>query len=105
MKYVYGTLCVLGILLPYGALLPWLLENDLSIGAFVRDAGATSVGVMAWLDVLVSAAALLFFIFAESRRLRMSAWWAPAVGTCCGHFCSWRIIRTAPFLTASGASP
>lgn len=81
MKYAYATLCVLGVLLPYGALLPWLLDNGLSIGAFVSDAGATSISAMAWLDVMVSAVALLFFIFAESRRLGMSTWWAPAVGT------------------------
>ena|SRR5690554_1172043 len=81
MKYVYGTLCVLGVVLPYGALLPWLLDNGLSIGAFVSEAGATSIGAMAWLDVLVSAVALLFFIFVESRRLKMAAWWAPALGT------------------------
>lgn len=81
MKYVYGALCVLGVLLPYGALIPWLLENGLSIRGFVSEAGATSIGAMAWLDVLVSAVALLCFIFVESRRLKISAWWLPTVGT------------------------
>ena len=81
MKYFYGVLCVLGTVLPHGALLPWLLENGLVMDALVSEAIASPVSAMAWLDVVISAAALLAFIVSESRRLKLSGGWVPALAT------------------------
>ncbi|AEV39058.1 hypothetical protein PSE_4556 [Pseudovibrio sp. FO-BEG1] len=38
MKYFYGVLCILGFLLPYGAFMPWLLENGPDLSLLLAEA-------------------------------------------------------------------
>lgn len=51
------------------------------LGLLVREAAATRIGAFAWLDVLISAAALLVFVVAEGRRLKMRYLWLPVLAT------------------------
>lgn len=82
MKKVYGLLCLLGIVLPYSQLVPWMLENGLNIMLLVEEAAQLRIGAMAWLDVIVSALVLITFIFYEGGKLDMSNLWQPVLGTC-----------------------
>jgi hypothetical protein len=59
MKSVYAVLCVLGTLLPLAGFLPWPLAHGLDLPLLVRQAAAEPVARFAWLDVGVSALALL----------------------------------------------
>ncbi|MES0870848.1 DUF2834 domain-containing protein [Pseudovibrio sp. SCP19] len=77
MKYFYGVLCILGFLLPYGAFMPWLLENGLDLPRLLAEAFAGEISAFAWLDVVVSAVVLTGFIFAEGQRLGMKFLWLP----------------------------
>jgi len=52
MKTVYALLCVPGLLLPYGAFLPWLLEHGVDLPLLLQQAAATPIALFAWLDVL-----------------------------------------------------
>ena len=81
MKYLYGTLCLLGTALPYWQFIPWLAENGLNIPLLVQDAAQLRIGAFAWLDVIISAVALLGFILYEGRRLEMKKLWLPILGT------------------------
>lgn len=81
MKYFYGVLCVIGIFLPYGALAPWLADQGLNIGLLVSEAAGSKIGAFAWLDVLISAIALLGFIWAEGIKRGMKKLWLPTLGT------------------------
>ncbi|TXS94200.1 DUF2834 domain-containing protein [Parahaliea maris] len=81
MRYVYGLLCILGTVLPYGALLPWLVENGPDIQLFLADAIRTGIGTFAWLDVMVSALVLLVFIWTEGLAKGMKHLWLPTLGT------------------------
>jgi hypothetical protein len=81
MKWIYGVLCVLGIVLPYWQFVPWLMLHGLDAGALVREAAQLRIGAFAWLDVLVSGIALIVFIRHEGQRLAMRRTWMPIVGT------------------------
>ena len=46
MKKVYGLLCLLGIVLPYSQLVPWVLENGLNMSNLWQPVlGTCLVGV------------------------------------------------------------
>lgn len=47
----YLVLTLLGILLPYGAFVPWLLANGLDITLLFSEAAANPISLFAWLDV------------------------------------------------------
>jgi len=82
LKYLYGLLAILGLILPYGAFLPWLLDNGLDIRALIIEASSTRISAFAWLDVLIAAVALLVFIWTDGRRQGMQHLWLPTLGTC-----------------------
>lgn len=82
MKYFYATLCVLGLLLPYGIFVPWVMSNGINIGLLLTEATSTSMGAFAWVDVIVSALVLIGFILFEGRRQKMKMLWLPVLGTC-----------------------
>ncbi|RTZ14404.1 DUF2834 domain-containing protein [Vibrio aquaticus] len=81
MKIFYLALTIFGVLIPYGALLPWLMENGLNIPYLIQQAAANSVGLFAWLDVLVSAVALLGFILVDGARNYIKFRYVAVIGT------------------------
>ncbi|PTY37088.1 hypothetical protein BGP77_07350 [Saccharospirillum sp. MSK14-1] len=82
MKMLYGVLAVLGLVLPYGAFLPWLLDNSLDIPRLLTEAFSSRIGAFAWLDVLIAAIVLLVFIWTDGRRQGVRNLWLPTLGTC-----------------------
>jgi hypothetical protein len=81
MKYFYGLLCVLGIALPYSFFLSWLLDHGLDLELLIAEASSTRIGALAWMDVVVTAVALVGFILVEGRRRGMTNLWVPVIGT------------------------
>lgn len=81
MARIYLVLTVLGIALPYGALVPWLLENGLDLGLVVEQASANPIGAMAWLDVVVAAVTLIVFIIVDGQRSEVKGLLFPILGT------------------------
>ncbi|MEZ5479274.1 MAG: DUF2834 domain-containing protein [Thiolinea sp.] len=72
MKYVYGVLCVLGLVIPMWQFIPWMLEHGFDLLQFLRDAGANRLAAFAWADVLITTVTLVFFIVVEGGgRLQM----------------------------------
>jgi hypothetical protein len=69
LKTVYLILCVLGVLLPYWQIAPWLVEHGLDLPLFFRQLFENRVGAFFGMDVCVSAAALLVFAGVEGRRV------------------------------------
>ncbi|ELI5426442.1 DUF2834 domain-containing protein [Vibrio parahaemolyticus] len=70
MVKFYLVLTLLGILLPYGAFVPWLVSNGLDIGLLFSEAVATPISIFAWLDVLVAAIALLGFMDGQRHKVK-----------------------------------
>ncbi|MCB1757528.1 MAG: DUF2834 domain-containing protein [Gammaproteobacteria bacterium] len=89
MARFYLVLTLLGIALPYAAFLPWLLDNGPDLPALLNAVTANPISIFAWLDVLVSAIALIGFILVDGQRNQVAnRIWAIVgtltVGVSCG---------------------
>ena len=80
-RHFYLICCVLGLILPYSQLVPWLLEHGLNITLFYRELFANRISAFFAIDVIVSAIVLIWFIQSEGRRLRVRLLWLPTIGT------------------------
>lgn len=77
LKHLYLALCLLGTVLPYSQLLPFLNEHGPDPRAFVGQMFATPIsGFFSW-DVLVSSLVLWVLVFADGRRSGVQRWWTP----------------------------
>jgi len=79
LKTIYLTLCVLGVVLPYWQIAPWLAANGLDVPLLFRHLFENRVGAFFGVDVFVSAAALLVFVGSDGARLGVRARWLPVV--------------------------
>ena len=80
-RHFYLILCVLGLMLPYSQLLPWLFEHGLNWALFFHELFGNRISAFFALDVVVSAIVLIWFIQSEGKRLRMRLLWLPTIGT------------------------
>lgn len=83
MQAIYLVLCLLGGVLPFTQLAPWLAQHGLQPLLLLQTALATPVAAFAWADVLLSAITLAIFITVESRRIGMRRWWFPLLALLC----------------------
>ena len=81
LRHAYLGLCIVGTVLPYWQLVPWVMEHGLDLTLLCHELFSTGIGAFFGLDVFVSALALLLFVFAEGRRIDMPRLWAPALAT------------------------
>lgn len=81
MKYFYGALSVLGTILPYSQLLPWLYNYGFSLTQFFHEVTKSRMGAFAWWDVLISIIVVIGFIVYEGKRKGMSHLWIPTIAT------------------------
>ena len=70
-RNVYFVLAILGLVLPYGLFLPWLLEHGLDFGLFFQELFVNDVAGTGGLDILAVTIVILTFIVMESKRLGM----------------------------------
>jgi len=59
LKHLLLALVIAGVAIPYTAFVPWAIEHGLDLPLLIQQAGASRIAAFAWLDVVVSAAALL----------------------------------------------
>lgn len=76
-KHLYLGLCVLGTILPWAALLPFVRTHGLNPGAFLDQLFGTPVSAFFGWDVIVSSLVLWTFVLSEGRRLAMARLWVP----------------------------
>jgi hypothetical protein len=81
LKHLYLGLCIIGTVLPYSQLIPWILEHRLRLPLLVGQIATSRVSASGWLDVLVSAVTLLVFILTDGRRNKIRGLWAAVLGT------------------------
>ena|ERR1700736_1361035 len=81
LRHLYLAFCLIGLVLPYSQLVPWIMEHHaLNMPLFIRDLFANRISAFFALDVIVSAIVLILFIQVEGRRLGMRLLWLPIVG-------------------------
>lgn len=81
MRWWYLSLAVVGTVLPYLQLVPWVVDHGLDLRLLVSELFSTRIGGFFGLDVLVSAIALLGFIRRESALRNVPLRWLPIVAT------------------------
>src|ERR1044071_4109736 len=80
-RYFYLLCSLLGLILPYSQLVPWLFEHGLNFTLLFGELFANRISAFFGVDVIVSAIVLIWFIQSEGRRLRVRSLWLPTVGT------------------------
>ena len=80
-KTVYLLLCVLGTVLPYSQLVPFVREHGLDLRLLVEQLFANRIGAFFGLDVVVSALVVFAMVWVEGRRAEMRHLWAPVAAT------------------------
>ena len=81
LRYVYLTLCVVGVVLPYWQFVPWFLQHGFDLPLLLHELFANRIGSFFGLDVIVASFVLWVFIFAEGGRLNMRHLWLPVVAS------------------------
>lgn len=76
-KHLYLLLCLLGTLLPYSQLIPFLRENGLDLRLFFEQMFSTRIGAFFAWDVVVSSFVLWVFVLVDGRRAGVRHRWAP----------------------------
>ena len=80
-KTLYLFLCVIGTILPYLFLVPFLREHGLDLRRFFDELFANRIGAFFGMDVIVSSVCLWIFVFFEGRRSRVKHLWAPVLAS------------------------
>jgi hypothetical protein len=78
-RNLYLSLCVLGLVLPYSQVVPFLQEHGLDLRLIVQQLFANRISSFFGLDVIVSSVVLLIFMRVERRKLGMRRLWLPLV--------------------------
>lgn len=81
MLMFYLALAIIGTILPYGAFIPWLLQNGIDIQQFLMEAIVNPISIFAWLDVVLAAITLLGFIVHDGERHQVKWRFVAIAGT------------------------
>ncbi len=78
-KTIYLVLCLLGTVLPYWQLVPWLLQHGLNLPLFFQELFVNRISTFFGMDVIVSAVVLIRFARLENSRLQVRRWWLAVI--------------------------
>ena len=70
-------MCILGTILPYLYVVPFLREHGLDLREFFAQLFANHVSAFFGMDVMVSSLVLWTLVLIEGRRARVKHLWAP----------------------------
>ena len=88
MQNVYLGLCLVGTILPFWPLLPWLRDHGPDVPLFIDHMFANGVAAAFSIDVLMSTVVLWVLVLTEGVRRRVPLWWAPLVANLVAGVCS-----------------
>ena len=75
MSLAYLLLSVVGLVLPYSQLIPFLADNGLNLPLFWSQLFANQVSGVFALDLFVSSLVFWIFVFREGTRLQLKFLW------------------------------
>ena len=78
---VYLFLCVLGVVLPYSQLIPWMMEYGYDITLLFQQVFEIRAGAVFAMDLFVAGTTFFAFMFLERTRLRVPGAWMAVAGT------------------------
>ena len=75
LQITYLILCILGTVLPYSQLVPFLVEHGLDLKLFFEQLFANQISSFSCMDLIISSLVLWSFVFWEGSRLGMKNLW------------------------------
>ncbi|MGQ0603454.1 MAG: DUF2834 domain-containing protein [Anaerolineales bacterium] len=81
MKWLWLTLCVVGAVVPYYFLLPFLFEHGLDIGQLAQLATTNTIAIGGIADLLISCFVFWMWMYRESAQRGIRYWWVYVVVT------------------------
>lgn len=88
LRHIYLLLLLVGILLPYWQITPWVLQNGLNLPLFFTELFSNRVSGSFGMDITVSVIVLLTFAWFETSRLKMQRGYLIFAATILGTFCA-----------------
>lgn len=82
LRHSFLLLSILGLILPFSQLVPWVMANGLDLHHMMQELFSTRIGAFFGLDVIVSALVVVLFVVVEGRLLRVRFWWLAILSTC-----------------------
>jgi len=82
-QIVYAILAILGIAVTWYFNLQYFAIEDTSLSSFIADNKLNPASTSVWYDVCIAYLAGIFFIYHESKRLKMPYWWMYAILSTC----------------------
>lgn len=76
MQWLFLIVAILGAALPLSYLAPFLMEHGFNLPLLFRQLFQNNISSFFGVDVIISAIALLLFVFYEGRRRGMKNLWA-----------------------------
>jgi len=76
-RRLYLVLCVVGTLVPYSQLVPFVREHGLNLRLLIEALFANRISSFFALDVILSTVVLWVWVLVEGRRGRVRHLWAP----------------------------
>lgn len=80
LKTVYLLLAILGLILPYSQLIPFLFEHGFDIPLLLQQLFVNRISTFFGLDVIVSAVVVIILAVSEKKTLKRY-WYLPIIGT------------------------
>jgi len=77
LKHLFLILCVLGIILPYSAYMPYFMQYGFDLKDFITQAFADPIGAFLSWDLVIAALTAVVFIIAEGKKLSIKYFWLP----------------------------
>ena len=81
MSQLYLPLALAGFIVPYYFFVSLLIDNGLDIQLLVEQLFASDISTFFAVGLLITAVVLEVFSNGETRRYRMTNWWAYALAT------------------------
>lgn len=81
LKWVYVLAAAVGFALPWSFFVAFLLENGPDVGVFLEDLFANHVSRFFAVDLIVTAAVFLVYLWGRDRQRPGSRWWLLAAAT------------------------
>jgi len=78
---IYLVLCIIGALFPLAPAIHFLATHQFDVGQLIQQATASAASLTAWLDVIISALAVLTLAYIEGKRLGMKKLWIYGLAT------------------------
>jgi uncharacterized protein DUF2834 len=82
MRRLYLLLTLVGAIVPYSQLLPWLAAHGPNVRLLFTELFLGHVSAFFGLDVLFAALALFVFIWREGATRKIRMLWLPITATC-----------------------